>query len=114
MKEVLKKWLEDITFYQLEFIKNVLTEVWNEDPYDYSIDINSYWLVTISDMYMSFDDFVVIAKYNIPRDIVFEYLDDISLNYESPDIEKYKESIKDIKDFNGNLLWFYRFKESLK
>ena len=110
MKDTLKMQLEWVVTMQERFVELVLTELWNEDPEDYSIEISSYWMVLLSDMYLWFDDIVMIAKYEIPKDVVFEYLDDTSLNYESLDIIKYKESLKDIEDSNGNLLWFYRFK----
>lgn len=88
---------------------DIIEEVWKEDPEEYSIEVLNAHLVNISDFYIWFNEIEWICKYDIPRDIVWEWLDSTHLNFDSDRVKEYKESLKDVKDFNWNLIWFFNF-----
>lgn len=108
MKQELKLQLEAIMNLQEDFVKYVISNIWNEATNGRSININSYWLVELSDMFFWFDDFIVFAKYEIPKEIIYEWYDHISLSYTTDRVKDYLETIKE-KDFKWTYLDFYRF-----
>lgn len=60
-------------------------------------------------MFFSFDDFVVFAKYEIPKEIVWEWNDYLSLTYTTDRVKEYVKSLREVSDFKWNYLGFYRF-----
>ena len=93
---------------QYQYIDEVIKKVWEKDPDDYWIEITNHF-VNLSDFYLSFDDIKDIAKYKIPENIVYEYLDSTHLNFESEDMNKFNKWLKEIKS-NWNLVMFYKYK----
>lgn len=108
MNKILQTQLEIILNLQENFVKWVIELIWKQERNEYSIDVTNYWMVLLDDFYIPFDDFIITAKYEIPKDIFFEYQDSVSLNFESEDIKEYKKTLPE--DFNWNLISFYRYK----
>lgn len=88
---------------QEEYIKTIIEDVWEKNFDDYWLEVDSH-IINLSDFYICFDDFITIAKREIPESICYEYWDDLSYNYETERIKQFKKEVE-----VHNLYQFYRY-----
>lgn len=88
---------------QEEYIKTIIEDIWDKNFDDYWLEVDSH-IINLSDFYISFDDFITIAKREIPESICYEYWDDCSYNYETERIKQFKQEVE-----VNNLYQFYRY-----
>lgn len=100
MLDTLKIDLDNINSLQFMFVNKVISDIWWEKLQDWNVSISRYWTVCINDMYLGFDDFIMIAKYNIPLDITMERYDMKSLQFQTERVEKAIKEDKRFRDTN--------------
>lgn len=88
---------------QEEYIKTIIEDIWEKNFDDYWLEVDSH-IINLSDFYINFDDFITIAKREIPESICYEYWDDCSYNYETERIKQFKQEVE-----VHNLYQFYRY-----
>ena len=103
--------IQQIWYFHIQYIRNIITDIWKQDVEDYWIEILTPWFIDFWDYYISFSDFEWVAKYNIPESIFYEYQDWISLTCETKRCKEFKDSLQDNPDLfpNWNLYLFYAF-----
>jgi len=113
MLEDFKIELEEINRIQYLFIQKVITNIWKEEIEEWSVGISMYWMIDINDMYLWFDDFIMIAKYEIWLDIFMEWNDMRSLSFQTPRVIEAIKKNKDFKSYNIYMFakYFYEEKE---
>jgi len=99
--------LGEINRLQHLFVQKVLTDIWKQDLDEWSRDISMYWMINLNDMFFSFDDFIMIAKYEIDYETSMEWYDMKSLTYQT---KRIKEAVKKDKYLkNCNIYMFARY-----
>ena len=103
--EQIEKQIENL---QIEYIENIITEIWYKDLEDYWIEILTPWFIEFWDYYTSFTDFEWVAKYKMPEAIFYEYHDWLSLTFESERCREFQETLPDDL-LKWTLYLFYAF-----